>query len=190
MSRLPHSGGPKAEPGTESEGSAERVGVRLGLGLGSLGEVLHVRVEASGLTFLTSESPLLQSGRVLRRGDEDEANSDRMASLARNVLNSLGDAQQSARLAGSIASSCTVTQIEGIEDAVKEGYDLSYMRDTLARILGPDHPHLDVLADITQAVPLYRAAFTPETLDNNTMTEEIVSLIEALAASTTKRGSV
>ncbi len=71
---------------------------------------------------------------------------------------------------------------QGIEDAVKEGYDLSYMRDTLARILGPDHPHLNVLADITQAVPLYRAAFTPESLDGSTMTEEIVSLIESLAA--------
>ncbi|MGI9607147.1 MAG: TetR/AcrR family transcriptional regulator [Acidimicrobiales bacterium] len=70
---------------------------------------------------------------------------------------------------------------EGIEAAVKDGYDLSYVRDTIARILGPDHPHLDVLTDMTQAVPTLRAAFTPETIDGDAMTEEIVSLIESLA---------
>ncbi|MEM7288092.1 MAG: helix-turn-helix domain-containing protein [Actinomycetota bacterium] len=70
---------------------------------------------------------------------------------------------------------------EGIEQAVKEGYDLSYVRDTIARIIGPDHPHLDVLTDLTQAVPLMRAAFTPEELDGEAMTEEIVSLIASVA---------
>ncbi|MDW3178753.1 MAG: helix-turn-helix domain-containing protein [Acidimicrobiia bacterium] len=76
---------------------------------------------------------------------------------------------------------------QGIEHAVKEGYDLSYMRDTLVRILGPDHPHLDVLADITQAVPLFRAAFTPETINAELMTEEIISLVESLAATAPSR---
>lgn len=70
---------------------------------------------------------------------------------------------------------------EGIEAAVKAGYDLSHVRDTIGRILGPDHPHLDVLADMTQAVPLLRAAFTPEDLDGEAMTDEIVSLIVTLA---------
>lgn len=70
---------------------------------------------------------------------------------------------------------------EGIEAAVKETYDLSYVRDTIARILGPDHPHLDVLTDMTQAVPTLRAAFAPESIDGQAMTEEIVSLIESLA---------
>ncbi|MEM7326449.1 MAG: helix-turn-helix domain-containing protein, partial [Actinomycetota bacterium] len=70
---------------------------------------------------------------------------------------------------------------DGIEAAVKDGYDLSYVRDTIARIIGADHPHLDLLTDITQAVPLMRAAFTPETLNGDAMTEEIVSLIGSLA---------
>ena len=69
----------------------------------------------------------------------------------------------------------------GIEAAVRDGYDLSYVRDTIARIIGPDHPHLDVLTDLTQAVPLMRAAFTPEDLDGDSMTDEIVSLIESVA---------
>jgi len=76
---------------------------------------------------------------------------------------------------------------KGIEAAVKEGYDLAHVRDTIARILGPDHPHLDLLTDVTQAVPTLRAAFTPETLNGAAMTEEIVSLIEALAETTGQR---
>jgi len=70
---------------------------------------------------------------------------------------------------------------EGIEAAVKEGYDLAYVRDTIARIVGPNHPHLQVLTDMTQAVPILRAAFTPQSLDGETMTDEIVSLIESIA---------
>ncbi len=70
---------------------------------------------------------------------------------------------------------------DGIEAAVKDGYDLTYVRDTIARILGADHPHLDLLTDMTRAVPTHRAAFTPESLDGDAMTDEIVSLIESLA---------
>ena len=40
---------------------------------------------------------------------------------------------------------------------------------------------LIALTDMTQAIPVLRAAFTPETLDGDAMTDEIVSLIEALA---------
>ncbi|MEM9039880.1 MAG: helix-turn-helix domain-containing protein [Actinomycetota bacterium] len=75
---------------------------------------------------------------------------------------------------------------DGIEAAVKDGYDLSYVRSTITRILGPDHPHLDLLSDMTQAVPLLRAAFQPESLDGETMTDEIVSLIESLADPTAR----
>ncbi len=113
---------------------------------------------------------------------------DPVADLRTLVNDRCQSAQEKPDLVPGLISAMRADQ--GIEDAVKEGYDLSYMRDTLARILGADHPHLDVLADITQAVPLYRAAFTPESLDSSTMTEEIVSLIEALAAGATKRGSV
>ncbi|MGI9612726.1 MAG: TetR/AcrR family transcriptional regulator [Acidimicrobiales bacterium] len=69
----------------------------------------------------------------------------------------------------------------GIESAVKDGYDLSYVRNTIARILGANHPHLDLLTDMTQAVPTLRAAFTPDAVDGDAMTNEIVSLIESLA---------
>ena len=69
----------------------------------------------------------------------------------------------------------------GIEDAVKAGYNLEHVRSAIARIIGADHPHLDLLTDLTQAIPLLRASFTPETLDPKVMTDEIVSLIQAVA---------
>jgi AcrR family transcriptional regulator len=69
----------------------------------------------------------------------------------------------------------------GIEEAVKANYSLEHLCSAIARIIGPDHPHLTVLAEITQAVPLLRASFTPETLDSDSMTEEIISLIQFVA---------
>ena len=69
----------------------------------------------------------------------------------------------------------------GIEEAVKAGYNLDYVRSAIARMIGPDHPHLDLLTDVTQAIPLLRAAFIPETLNAETMTDEITSLIQTIA---------
>ena len=69
----------------------------------------------------------------------------------------------------------------GIERAVKDGYTLDYLRDAIARIIGPDHPHLALLTDLVPAVPLLRASFTPETLDPDAMIDEIVSLILSVA---------
>lgn len=69
----------------------------------------------------------------------------------------------------------------GIEAAVKDTYDVSHIRTTIARILGDGHPHLDVLTDMTQAIPLLRAAFVPESLDGDEMAADIVSLIATLA---------
>jgi len=69
----------------------------------------------------------------------------------------------------------------GIDAVVKEGYSLEYLRETIARIIGPNHPHLDLLTDLTPAIALLRSSFTPELIDPEAMTEEIVSLIVSLA---------
>ncbi len=69
----------------------------------------------------------------------------------------------------------------GIEDAVKAGYHLEHLRDAIARIIGPDHPHLSLLTDLTPAIALQRASFTPETLDPQAMADEIISLIQSVA---------
>lgn len=70
---------------------------------------------------------------------------------------------------------------EGIERAVKDGVDLGYVRNAIARIVGDDHRHLHLLADMTQAVPLLRSAFMTDTLDAERMTDEIMSLIQSFA---------
>ncbi|OUS30872.1 hypothetical protein A9Q99_05015 [Gammaproteobacteria bacterium 45_16_T64] len=69
----------------------------------------------------------------------------------------------------------------GIEEAVKEGYSLEYLRSTIARLIGADHPHLDLLTDLTPAIALLRSSFTPESIDPQAMTEEIISLILSVA---------
>ena len=71
----------------------------------------------------------------------------------------------------------------GIEEAVKEGYSLEYIRNAIARIIGDDNPHLDLLTDLTPAIALHRSSFTPESIDPHAMTDEIMSLILSIADS-------
>jgi len=70
---------------------------------------------------------------------------------------------------------------KGIEDAVKEGYSLEHFRAAIARIIGDKHPQLDLLTDLTPAITLHRASFTPEEISPEVMTDEIISLITSLA---------
>jgi len=72
----------------------------------------------------------------------------------------------------------------GIEEAVKEGYSLEYIRNAIARIIGDDNPHLDLLTDLTPAIALHRSSFTPESIDPHAMTDEIMSLILSIANQT------
>ena len=68
-----------------------------------------------------------------------------------------------------------------IEEAVKEGYSLEYLRSTIARIIGDDHPHLNLLTELTPAIAHLRTSFSPETIDPEVMTDEIISLIQSVA---------
>jgi len=69
----------------------------------------------------------------------------------------------------------------GIKDVVKEGFTLARFRHPIARVLGEDHPHLNLLAELIPAIPLLRSSFSPESLEPEAMTDEIVSLILSLA---------
>ena len=57
------------------------------------------------------------------------------------------------------------------------------MRIAVARIIGEDHLQLDLLSELTPAIALLRSAFTPESIDPEAMTEEIVALILSFAPS-------
>jgi len=69
----------------------------------------------------------------------------------------------------------------GIEDAVQQGYSLEYLRSAIARIVGEDHPHLDLLAELTPAITHLRASFAPQKIDPEAMTDEIMTLIQSVA---------
>lgn len=126
----------------------------------------------------TKEALLAEAIRTMPAG-EAPVSDDPVADLRVLVGDRCRSAEQKPDLVPGLISAMRAH--DGIEAAVKQGYDLSYVRDTIARIIGPDHPHLDVLTDLTQAVPLMRAAFTPESLDGDAMAEEIVSLIASVA---------
>ena len=68
-----------------------------------------------------------------------------------------------------------------IEDAVKEGYSLEYLRSTIARIIGEDHPHLSLLTELTPAIAHLRSSFSPQSIDPEVMTDEIIALIQSFA---------
>jgi AcrR family transcriptional regulator len=68
----------------------------------------------------------------------------------------------------------------GIRAAVREGYSVESFRSALAGVLGDDHPHLPLLAELTPAVLLLRASFAPEQLVAEETTEAILALVDAL----------
>lgn len=70
----------------------------------------------------------------------------------------------------------------GIQQAVREGYSVEAYRVILRRVLGEDHPHIDLLAELTPGVLLLRASFDPDGLQAEETTEAILGLVASLAA--------
>jgi len=70
---------------------------------------------------------------------------------------------------------------KGIEEAVKEGFSIKHFRSAIARIIGDDHPQLDLLTELTPAMTLFRASFTPELIETEKMTDEIMAMILAFS---------
>ena len=68
-----------------------------------------------------------------------------------------------------------------IGDAVRERYSVELYRRQIARIIGDDNPHLDLLAELTPAIALNRASFAPGPLDGEALADQLIALIEAVA---------
>jgi len=66
---------------------------------------------------------------------------------------------------------------KGIEEAVKAGFSVDHFRSAIARIIGDDHPQLDLLTDLTPSITLFRASFTPDSIEAEKMTDEIMAMI-------------
>ena len=126
----------------------------------------------------TKEALLAEAIRNMPTADP-QVTDDPMADLRKLVSDRCRSAADKPDLVPGLISAMRADP--GIEDAVKAGYNVEPLRNAIARIVGPDHPHLDLLTDLTNAIPLLRAAFTPETLNAEAMTDEIISHIESVA---------
>jgi len=71
---------------------------------------------------------------------------------------------------------------KGIEEAVKAGFSLAHFKSAIARIIGEDHPQLDLLTELTPAITLFKASFTPEAIEVERLTDEIMDMILAFAS--------
>ncbi len=77
----------------------------------------------------------------------------------------------------------------GIRDAVRDGYSLDEFRAAIGRVVGLDHPHLALLAELTPAVLLLRSSFAPEMLTPESTTDAILALIGTIASAPTPGGA-
>ena len=110
-----------------------------------------------------------------------EVTDDALADLRAIVLDRCKSAERQPDLVPGLITAMRADQ--GIDQAVKDGFDLAYVRDAVGRVVGETHPDLELLTELTQAIPLFRATFTPDRLDAQAMTDEIMGLIQAAAGS-------
>jgi hypothetical protein len=72
-----------------------------------------------------------------------------------------------------------------IDRALRERYSIEPIRKALARVIGIDHPHLDLLAEIVPAVALHRSALLERPVDPESFTAKMLALISDVAGSET-----
>lgn len=66
---------------------------------------------------------------------------------------------------------------ELIAAAFRERFTIEPYKRAIARLLGPDHPQLRLLAELATAISLHRSSIDTEPIDPDGLTEEIVSLV-------------
>ena len=69
-----------------------------------------------------------------------------------------------------------------IASAVHDRYSVDMYRSILERVVGPDHPQLDLLAELAPAIALHRVTLTGEDIDAATLARNLMALAEAAAA--------
>lgn len=67
-----------------------------------------------------------------------------------------------------------------INDAMQQIYTLNPYRETITRLLGTDHPHLELLAELAPAIIIQRTLFGWP-LDPETFSQDILELVNDLA---------
>ncbi len=69
-----------------------------------------------------------------------------------------------------------------ISHAMRHRHTTEPYRKILVRLLGADHPHLDLVSELAPALVVHRTIFGEARLDPEPFSEEVVALIRALAA--------
>jgi AcrR family transcriptional regulator len=78
---------------------------------------------------------------------------------------------------GVVAAMRTSTQIN---DAMKQIYTIEPYREILTRLLGSEHPHLELLAELAPAIIVHRTIFGGH-LDPDAFSQQVLELIHDLA---------
>ena len=111
---------------------------------------------------------------------EVEETDDPVADLRRLLLHKLVVcAEKPDVLPGAVVA---MRNDEGIAAAFRERYTLEPYKRAIARVLGEDHPHLDLLAEITPAVSLHRLSFE-NGIDPEALVDQVLALVTDLADS-------
>lgn len=71
-----------------------------------------------------------------------------------------------------------------INDAMQQIYTINPYREIITRLLGADHPHIELLAELAPAIIVHRALFGGD-LDPETFSQHILALIHDLATDPT-----
>jgi len=71
-----------------------------------------------------------------------------------------------------------------INDAMQQAHTTTAYREILTRLLGADHPHLELLAEVAPAVIVHRTVFGGR-LDPEAFSQNVLALVQALADEST-----
>ncbi len=71
-----------------------------------------------------------------------------------------------------------------INDAMQQVHTTTAYREILTRLLGADHPHLQLLAELAPAIIVHRTIFGGS-LDPETFSDDVLTLVQALADGST-----
>lgn len=67
-----------------------------------------------------------------------------------------------------------------INAAMRERYTVGPIRQTIARLLGDDHPHLDILAELVPAIALHRTTLLNAEIHPEAFTNEVLALFATI----------
>ena len=112
-----------------------------------------------------------------------EATDDAVADLRALIAAKLADVCREPDLMSGLVAAMRAHPV--IDAAVRSRYTVPVFTDAIGRIVGPDHPHVMLLAELAPALVFHRAIFTPDSLDPDVVADEVIALTLAACDRTT-----